>query len=69
MALFLFRFFPALLPLLVYLAWLFVVRRRAKKAGAPLPRFRDGNIYWLVMASLGMAVLSFVFLVFSVIGH
>jgi len=62
MALFLFRFFPVLLPLIFYLAWLAVARRKARKAGQSLPRFRDGNVYWLVMASLGMAVLCFIFI-------
>ncbi len=62
MALFLFRFFPILLPLVVYYAWLLVARRRARKEGKPLPKFRDLPIYWLVMASLLMAALSFIWL-------
>ena len=66
MALFLFRFYPVLLPLILYLLWLYFVRRRARKKGEPLPRFRDGSIFWLLISSLLIAVLCFLFLAFSV---
>ncbi len=68
MALFLFRFYPVLLPLIIYYIWLLVARRRAKKVGEPLPRFRDGPVYWLVISSLLMAVLCFVVIAFSLDG-
>ena len=69
MALFLFRFYPVLVPLLLYLSWLYIVRRRALKNGGVLPRFRDGPIFWLLMASLVIAVLCFITLGFSIDGQ
>ncbi len=69
MALFLFRFYPVLLPLLFYLIWLYIVRHRARKKGEAEPKFKDGPIFWLLMASLGMAVLCFIVLGFSVSGE
>lgn len=68
MALFLFRFFPVLLPLLVYAVWHFLAKRKAKKEGKPIPRFRDLPIYWLVMSSLLVGILCMLFLAFSVGG-
>ncbi len=56
----LFRFWPALLPLLVYYVWHRLAVRRAKNENKPLPHFRDGPIYWTVLASLAIAVLCFV---------
>lgn len=69
MPLFRFRFFPVLLPLLIYLLWLYIIRKRAHKAGEPLPRFQDGPLFWVVMASLGIALLCFVALGISSSGH
>lgn len=56
MSLFLLRFWPVLLPLLVYLWWLQVVRRKAIKAGLPPLAFRDGPWFWVVVASLVVGV-------------
>jgi hypothetical protein len=55
----LFRFWPAFLPLLVYYVWHRFAVRRAQKQGKPVPHFRDGPIYWMVIASLLVAVLCF----------
>lgn len=66
MALFLFRFYPVLLPLIIYLLWLYFVRHRASKKGEPLPKFSDGSIFWLLMSSLLIAVLCILFLAVSV---
>ena len=52
MGLFLFRFWPVLIPLLVYWLWVLNVRRKARKVGEPEPRFRDGPWYWAVLTSL-----------------
>jgi hypothetical protein len=52
MGLFLFRFWPVLVPLILYWVWQVVVRRRAVKAGKTPPRFSDGPWYWAVLASL-----------------
>lgn len=61
MALFLFRFWPVLIPLVVYWLWHIRAKRIAIKSGAPVPHFRDGPIYWAVLASLLTAVLCFLF--------
>lgn len=66
MALFLFRFYPVLLPLLLYLLWLYVVRKKARKKGEVPPRFRDGPIFWVLMASFAIAILCFLLLGFSI---
>ena len=60
MALFLFRFWPVVIPTLLYCFWLFFARARARKSGAPLPHFRDGPVYWLVIATLAVAMLCFI---------
>lgn len=62
MALFLLRFWPVFVPLLGYWLWLAVVRRRARKAGRPLPRFRDGPWYWAVLGGLATGVFCLLFL-------
>lgn len=50
-----------LLPSAVYLAWLFVFRRPAAKAGGWLS-FREGPWVWLLMGGLAMVVISLVYL-------
>jgi len=65
MALFLFRFYPVLLPIFIYTLWHFAAVRRARKNGNPIPRFSDGPIFMLLMVSLGIAVLCFLALGFS----
>ena len=62
MGLFLFRFWPVLLPFLAYILWLKVVGRKAEKEGRAKPLFREGPWYWLVFATLGMAFVCFVWL-------
>jgi hypothetical protein len=62
MGLFLFRFWPVLIPLLVYVLWLEIVGRKAVKAGQPRLLFREGPWYWLVLATLGTALLCFLWL-------
>lgn len=59
MGLFLFRFWPVLIPLLIYVVWREIVGRKAVKAGQAKPLFREGPWYWLVIAMLGMAVACF----------
>lgn len=65
MALFLFRFYPVLIPLLLYLVWLNIVRRRARKSGEPIPEFRDGPVFLLLVSSLLIGILCFLVLAFS----
>jgi hypothetical protein len=62
MSLFLFRFWPVLIPLLVYCLWHWRCVARAKKQGVAPPRFRDGPWYWAVMASLALGLFSFLFI-------
>lgn len=62
MSLFLFRFWPVLIPLMIYWVWHGAKRRKARKVGAPLPHFRDGPWYWVVLASLMIGVILFVVL-------
>lgn len=56
MGLFLFRFWPVLIPLVAYVLWMNLVRRKAEKEGKPKPAFRDGPWYWAVLTSLLIAI-------------
>jgi len=62
MGLFLFRFWPVLVPLLIYWLWHLSVARRAVKAGLPAPHFREGPWYWAVLASLLTGIVCFLLL-------
>jgi hypothetical protein len=62
MALFLFRFWPVLIPLIIYLLWMFIVRNKAKRAGEPLPHFKDGPWFWAVVAALATGIVIFIIL-------
>lgn len=53
------RFWPVLLPVFLYLLWLVLARRKARKAGGAEPRFFDGPWLWAVMASLGIFIVLF----------
>jgi len=55
----LFRFWPAFLPLIIYIVWHRIAVRRARKLSQPVPHFRDGPIYWMVISSLLIAALCF----------
>ncbi len=62
MSLFLFRFWPVLIPLVIYWVWLRIVGRRATIEGRPVLRFRDGPWYWAVLCSLLIGVGIFLML-------
>lgn len=62
MGLFFLRFWPVLIPLLVYAIWMRNMRARARKTGEPIPDFRDGPWFWALIASLSIAVIIFLFL-------
>lgn len=51
------RFWPVLIPLIVYLAWLFYVRRKRREA-AEKPSFGDGPFMLTVWSTAGLLVLS-----------
>jgi hypothetical protein len=56
------RFWPVLLPLCIYLAWLWLARRKARKHGHGEPGFFDGPWLLAVVASLLLLILAFVML-------
>jgi hypothetical protein len=62
MSLFLFRFWPVLIPLVIYLLWHWRAVARAKKQGTTPPSFRDGPWYWVILSMLGIALVCFLFL-------
>lgn len=66
MALFLFRFYPVLLPLIVYLLWFYLVRQRARKKGGEPPKFSDAPVFLLLMSSFIIAIICFLFLALSI---
>ncbi len=69
MGLFIFRFWPVLIPLLVYWLWHWHIGRKAVKAGQPKPHFRDGPWFWAVLASLVVAMGCFVVLGLNIDGQ
>ena len=56
------RFWPVLLPLVLYLVWLAYARRKAGKAGEKKPEFFDGPWLWPTMASLALTIGAFLWL-------
>lgn len=56
------RFWPVLLPLVIYLAWLALARRKAGKKGEKKPGFFDGPWWLPSLASLLLAVAAFIWL-------
>lgn len=59
------RFWPILLPLVVYILWIAYCRRKARRMGHPVPAFRDGPWVWAVTASLLLAIGGFLWLGFT----
>lgn len=56
------RFWPVLLPIFLYLLWLVLARRKARKNGADVPSFFDGPWLMAVVASLLILIVAFVML-------
>lgn len=56
------RFWPVLLPLVIYLAWLALARRKAGKAGEQKPGFFDGPWWLPTVASILLAIAAFIWL-------
>lgn len=46
------KFWPALIPITLYVLWMIWRRRKAIKAGAMPPSWTDGNGLWVACASL-----------------
>jgi len=47
---------PAILPLLLYAAWMLHKRKHAVRQGEHMPRWVEGPWFWAVMASIVVAV-------------
>lgn len=56
------RFWPALIPLILYLAWLAYARRKAEAKGEEKPGFTDGPWIWPVVLTLLLAIGGFLWL-------
>ena len=55
-----FRFWPVLIPLAIYVVWFYAVGRKTTIDGMPVKHFRDGPWYRITLASLLIAVLCFI---------
>lgn len=54
---------PVLLPVVVYLGWLWLARRKARVSGHDvLPGLKDGPWVWMVAASLLIGIACFLLL-------
>lgn len=51
------RILPLLLPILIYLGWWYLARRRALSRGHPTPQLGDAPWTWLFVAGLGLMVV------------
>lgn len=56
------RFWPVLIPLLLYILWLALRRRRARKNEEDIPGWLDGPWMWAVAASFILLILGFLIL-------
>ena len=54
------RAWPALIPILIYLLWLYTRRRKAKKADEPLPALLDGPWLYTLMGSVALLAISLI---------
>jgi len=50
------RCWPALIPIGIYFLWFWLKRRKARKAGLPLPHITDGP--WLLTAAASVLFLA-----------
>ncbi|MDX1974659.1 MAG: DUF6111 family protein [Rickettsiales bacterium] len=66
MSLFLFRFWPVVLPLVIYVLWYGLTKRRALRKGETPPQFREGPWFWMIIACLSIAVLCFLYMSFTI---
>jgi hypothetical protein len=56
------QFWPITLPLLLYLLWMWLKRRRARRAGIDIPLWKDGPWHWALVAALLIAIGGFLIL-------
>ncbi len=57
-----------LLPILLYAAYLFWRRWRARAAGQPEPPWENGNWYWAIVAGLVLTIAAF-FVFYGLVEH
>lgn len=55
------KFWPMLIPFILYFGWLSWARAKAKKEGQPITRFTDGPWVLTLIASLIVGACCFVF--------
>ncbi len=55
------KFWPVLIPVIIYFLWLTYARHQAKKKGLPITRFTEGPWVWMIVSSLAIAMICFVF--------
>lgn len=53
-------FWPIILPLVFYLGYMFAKRRRAKRKGEEIPPFLKGHAFWVIVATMAVAIACFV---------
>jgi len=63
----LFKFWPILIPFILYFIWLRLARVKAKDGKKP--KFGEGPFKWAVYSALGLMVLMLVYLFFFVGGY
>lgn len=56
------RFWPVLLPLLIYALWLWRVRSQARARGEDVPPISRGTLGSVIMLTLGLLILCFFWL-------
>ena len=62
MKLFFTKILPLLLPIAIYMGWLFYARKRAKALGTGNPKARDAPWSIMLMSGLGVMILAMVIL-------
>jgi hypothetical protein len=61
-----FKFWPALIPAIIYLVWLLIARKKAKKLGAQvLPGIKDGPWIEAVISTIAIVIAMFFWLALS----
>ncbi len=63
------RLWPALIPLLLYLMWLYYRKRQAAKGIETPPELLRGVRFWMLVASFVLLVISFLILDFTRPAH
>jgi len=56
------KILPLLLPIAIYMGWLFYARKRAKALGTGNPKARDAPWSIMLMSGLGVMILAMVIL-------